>query len=74
MTPFLHVELCTKHYGAIRAVDGVSFSVGPGEIVGVIGPNGSGKTTLFNSILGQIRPTSGRRRCRFSASSRCGTT
>jgi branched-chain amino acid transport system ATP-binding protein len=41
-------------------VDGVSFSVGPGEIVGVIGPNGSGKTTLFNSILGQIRPTSGR--------------
>jgi branched-chain amino acid transport system ATP-binding protein len=40
-------------------VDGVSFSVGPGEIVGVIGPNGSGKTTLFNSILGQIRPTSG---------------
>jgi len=48
-----------KHYGAIRAVDGVSFAVSPGEIVGVIGPNGSGKTTLFNSILGQIRPTSG---------------
>ena len=41
-------------------MDGVSFSVAPGEIVGVIGPNGSGKTTLFNSILGQIRPTSGR--------------
>jgi branched-chain amino acid transport system ATP-binding protein len=37
----------------------VSFAVGPGEIVGVIGPNGSGKTTLFNSILGQIKPTSG---------------
>jgi branched-chain amino acid transport system ATP-binding protein len=54
------VRDCVKHYGAIRAVDGVSFSVGPGEIVGVIGPNGSGKTTLFNSILGQIRPTSGR--------------
>jgi branched-chain amino acid transport system ATP-binding protein len=50
---------CVKHYGAIRAVDGVSFSVAPGEIVGVIGPNGSGKTTLFNSILGQIRPSSG---------------
>jgi len=49
-----------KSYGAIRAVDGVSFAVDPGEIVGVIGPNGSGKTTLFNSILGQIRPTSGR--------------
>lgn len=40
-------------------MDGVSFAVAPGEIVGVIGPNGSGKTTLFNSILGQIRPTSG---------------
>jgi branched-chain amino acid transport system ATP-binding protein len=48
-----------KAYGAIRAVDGVTFRVGPGEIVGVIGPNGSGKTTLFNSILGQIRPSSG---------------
>jgi len=43
-------------------VDGVSFSVAQGEIVGVIGPNGSGKTTLFNSILGQIRPTSGEMR------------
>ena|SRR5438874_1093443 len=59
MTSFLEVKNCVKHYGAIRAVDGVSFSVRPGEIVGVIGPNGSGKTTLFNSILGQIRPTSG---------------
>jgi len=57
--PFLEVRDVRKHYGAIRAVDGVSMSVGPGEIVGVIGPNGSGKTTLFNSILGQIRPTSG---------------
>jgi branched-chain amino acid transport system ATP-binding protein len=59
MSAFLEVKDCRKHYGAIRAVDGVSFSVAPGEIVGVIGPNGSGKTTLFNSILGQIRPTSG---------------
>ncbi|MBA3505934.1 MAG: ABC transporter ATP-binding protein [Betaproteobacteria bacterium] len=59
MTPFLEVKDVRKAYGAIKAVDGVSFNVGPGEIVGVIGPNGSGKTTLFNSILGQIRPTSG---------------
>ena len=59
MTPFLAVKDVRKYYGAIKAVDGVSFDVGPGEIVGVIGPNGSGKTTLFNSILGQIRPTSG---------------
>lgn len=59
MTPFLEIREVRKSYGAIKAVDGVSLSVGPGEIVGVIGPNGSGKTTLFNSILGQIRPTSG---------------
>jgi len=56
---FLDVKDVRKQYGAIKAVDGVTFKVGPGEIVGVIGPNGSGKTTLFNSILGQIRPTSG---------------
>ena len=56
---FLDVRHVHKAYGAIRAVNGVTFRVGPGEIVGVIGPNGSGKTTLFNSILGQIRPSSG---------------
>ncbi|MEO6749523.1 MAG: ABC transporter ATP-binding protein [Casimicrobiaceae bacterium] len=60
MTSFLEVTDVRKQYGAIKAVDGVTFSVGPGEIVGVIGPNGSGKTTLFNSILGQIDPTSGK--------------
>jgi branched-chain amino acid transport system ATP-binding protein len=59
VTQFLDVKDIRKSYGAIRAVEGVTFAVGPGEIVGVIGPNGSGKTTLFNSILGQIRPTSG---------------
>ncbi|MEO8847594.1 MAG: ABC transporter ATP-binding protein [Casimicrobiaceae bacterium] len=57
---FLDVSDVRKQYGAIKAVDGVTFRVGPGEIVGVIGPNGSGKTTLFNSILGQIEPTSGK--------------
>ena len=56
---FLEIKEMRKHYGAIKAVDGVSMSIGPGEIVGVIGPNGSGKTTLFNSILGQIKPTAG---------------
>jgi branched-chain amino acid transport system ATP-binding protein len=56
---FLEVKEVRKSYGAIKAVDGVTFSVRPGEIVGVIGPNGSGKTTLFNSILGQIKPSSG---------------
>lgn len=59
MSTFLDVTDVHKSYGAIKAVDGVTFAVGPGEIVGVIGPNGSGKTTLFNSILGQIAPSSG---------------
>jgi len=58
--PLLKVSDLRKSYGAIRAVDGVSFDVRPGEIFGVIGPNGSGKTTLFNSMLGQIRPDAGR--------------
>lgn len=55
----LKVTGLKKAYGAIRAVDGVSFDVAPGEIFGVIGPNGSGKTTMFNSVLGQIRPDEG---------------
>ena len=56
----LSVHDIKKSYGAITAVDGVSFNVEPGEILGVIGPNGSGKTTLFNSILGQIKPDAGK--------------
>jgi branched-chain amino acid transport system ATP-binding protein len=58
--PVLKVTDMKKAYGAIQAVGGVSFEVMPGEIFGVIGPNGSGKTTLFNSMLGQIKPDSGR--------------
>ena len=59
-TPLLQVSGVSKAYGAIQAVDAVSFEVQPGEIFGVIGPNGSGKTTLFNSMLGQISPDAGR--------------
>ena len=55
----LKVRDLKKAYGAIKAVDGVSFEVMPGEIFGVIGPNGSGKTTMFNSVLGQITPDAG---------------
>ena len=57
--PVLEVRGLTKTFGGIHAVEGVSFSVREGEILGLIGPNGSGKTTLFNCILGQLAPTSG---------------
>jgi branched-chain amino acid transport system ATP-binding protein len=46
-------------FGGVHAVDGVSFTLEPGEIVGFIGPNGSGKTTLLDAISGQLVPTAG---------------
>jgi len=52
--PVLSVRELHKSFGAIKAVRGVSFEVGHGEILGLIGPNGSGKSTLFNCILGQL--------------------
>jgi sodium transport system ATP-binding protein len=48
-----------KQFGASRAVDGVSFTVGLGEVVGLLGPNGAGKTTTLRMLAGLITPTSG---------------
>jgi branched-chain amino acid transport system ATP-binding protein len=59
MTAVLEVADLRKTFGGIVAVDGVSFTVEKGEILGVIGPNGCGKSTMFNCILGQLKPTSG---------------
>jgi branched-chain amino acid transport system ATP-binding protein len=59
MSPVLAVRDLKKSFGGIVAVDGVSFDVHDGEILGIIGPNGSGKSTLFNCILGQLRPSAG---------------
>jgi ABC-type Mn2+/Zn2+ transport system ATPase subunit len=46
-------------YGGAPAIEGVSFSVGSGERIGLLGPNGGGKTTLFRTLLGQLRPLAG---------------
>jgi branched-chain amino acid transport system ATP-binding protein len=59
MTAVLAVRDLSKRFGGIVAVDGVSFEVNEGEILGIIGPNGSGKSTLFNCILGQLKPSAG---------------
>ncbi len=57
--PFLGIENVSRHFGGLRAVDEVSFTVSRGEIVSIIGPNGAGKTTLFNLLTGQLPPSSG---------------
>ena len=59
MAAVLEVRDLRKSFGGIGAVNGVSFAVREGEILGLIGPNGSGKSTLFNCILGQLAPSSG---------------
>ncbi len=60
MTVLLELNDVSKSYGALKAVDTVSFTVDAGEALAVIGPNGAGKTTLFNVIAGDVAPTSGR--------------
>jgi branched-chain amino acid transport system ATP-binding protein len=49
-----------KRFGALVVLDGVDFSVGAGDAVGIVGPNGAGKTTLLNVLAGSLRPDAGR--------------
>jgi branched-chain amino acid transport system ATP-binding protein len=57
---FFDIQDLRKHFGGVKAVDGVTLTVTKGGICSVIGPNGSGKTTLFNLITGFIRPDHGK--------------
>jgi ABC-2 type transport system ATP-binding protein len=56
----IEVQNLVKSFKKLRAVDGVSFSVAAGEIVGLLGPNGAGKTTIIHMLLGLTSPDSGR--------------
>ena len=58
MTTLLSVAGVTKHYGALKAIDNLSFNVENGEALGILGPNGAGKSTLFNLIAGDV-PSAG---------------
>jgi ABC-2 type transport system ATP-binding protein len=60
----LEIRDLTKRYGDVVALDGASFSVAPGRIVGFLGPNGAGKTTTMRAIFGLVRPDRGEVRWR----------
>lgn len=57
---FLQVIKLSKYFGGVQAIYQVSFDLGRGELLGIIGPNGSGKTTLVNLITGFVKPDQGR--------------
>ncbi|MCA0375406.1 MAG: ABC transporter ATP-binding protein [Gemmatimonadetes bacterium] len=55
----IEVDSYTKHYGDFVAVQGLSFTVAPGDVLGLVGPNGAGKTTTLRALAGILQPTSG---------------
>ena len=60
MEAVVQVEGLVRHFGPVKAVDGISFAVGRGEVFGLLGPNGAGKTTTLETAEGLLGPTSGR--------------
>jgi ABC-type multidrug transport system ATPase subunit len=58
-SPLVEVSNVAKSFGAFQAVSDVSFTVSPGEVVGLLGVNGAGKTTMMSMLLGLITPDSG---------------
>lgn len=59
MGTILSVDNLSKAYGGVTAVDGITFAIDSGEIVGLLGPNGAGKTTTISMVLGVLEPSSG---------------
>lgn len=60
MNPIIRTEQLTRHFGSVRAVDGISIEVPAGIVFGFLGPNGAGKTTTIRLLLSLLEPTEGR--------------
>ncbi len=58
--PYLETQNLSKHFGGLKAVDQVNFSIAHGQLKSIIGPNGAGKTTLFNLLCGLYKPSAGK--------------
>ena len=58
-SPLLELDHVTKRFGRVVIAEDLSFTVGPGDVVGIVGPNGAGKTSLFGLISGDLSPGAG---------------